>query len=187
MTANEAVVAVIDALHAAGVPFMLVGAYSCNVYGVPRSTKDADFVVELRPDSISKICAQFDDRFRLDPQMSFESVTATSRHIIHVKNSPFRIELFCLSDDPHDRERFGRRRASRTWDRDVFYPTAEDVIITKVRWSHYLHRSKDADDVRNVIATQGQRLDWEYIRHWCDKHGTRDLLDELRASIPDMD
>ena len=113
MTANEAVAAVIDALHAAGVPFMLVGAYSCNVYGVPRSTKDADFVVELRPDSISKVCAQFDDRFRLDPQMSFESVTATSRHIIHVKDSPFRIELFCLSDDPHDRERFGRRRASR--------------------------------------------------------------------------
>jgi hypothetical protein len=27
-------------------------------------------------------------------------------------------------------------------------------------------------------------LDWNYIYRWCDQHGTRDLLDELRRSLP---
>ncbi len=32
-----------------------------------------------------------------------------------------------------------------------------------------------------------QRLDWNYIRRWCDAHGTRELLDKVRASILPFD
>jgi hypothetical protein len=38
--------------------------------------------------------------------------------------------------------------------------------------------------VRNVIAVQGEAIDWDYVYSWCDRHGTRALLDEIRASIP---
>ena len=38
---------VIEALEACGIPYMLVGSYSSNSYGVPCSTQDADFVIEL--------------------------------------------------------------------------------------------------------------------------------------------
>ena len=48
MTGNEATLAVIDALEACSIPYMLVGSYSSNVYGVERSTQDADFVVDWR-------------------------------------------------------------------------------------------------------------------------------------------
>jgi hypothetical protein len=47
MTGNEATLAVIDALEACSIPYMLVGSYSSNIYGVERSTQDADFVVEI--------------------------------------------------------------------------------------------------------------------------------------------
>ena len=40
------------------------------------------------------------------------------------------------------------------------------------------------DDVRNVLTVQGDTLDWDYIHRWCDEHGTRELLDRLRRSIP---
>ena len=32
-----------------------------------------------------------------------------------------------------------------------------------------------------------EALDWDYIHHWCHLHGTRALLDEIRASIPPID
>jgi hypothetical protein len=35
---------------------------------------------------------------------------------------------------------------------------------------------------RGVIAVYGERLDWIYIRRWSDAHGTRELLDKMRAS-----
>jgi hypothetical protein len=59
-------------------------------------------------------------------------------------------------------------------------PTAEDVIVTKLRWA----RSKDKDDVRDVIAVQGDAIDWDYVHTWTERHGTRGLLDEIRRSIP---
>jgi hypothetical protein len=54
----------------------------------------------------------------------------------------------------------------------------------KLRWFHALNRAKDYDDARNVVAIQGDRLDWNYITRWCDARGTRDLLEQMRASIP---
>jgi hypothetical protein len=62
--------------------------------------------------------------------------------------------------------------------------TVEDVIITKLRWSLKANRGKDVDDVRNVIAIQDKRIDWGYVENWCDVHGTRPLLENIRASIP---
>jgi len=44
MTAVEIVSRVIDALNQSAIPHMLVGSFSSNLYRVPRSTKDADFV-----------------------------------------------------------------------------------------------------------------------------------------------
>ncbi|MCW5558620.1 MAG: hypothetical protein KIT22_12405 [Verrucomicrobiae bacterium] len=55
--------------------------------------------------------------------------------------------------------------------------TAEDVVITKLRWA----RAKDLDDVKDVLSVQGDTLDWTAI------HGTRAKLDEIRASISPLD
>ena len=62
--------------------------------------------------------------------------------------------------------------------------SAEDMIITKLGWATLANRSKDRDDVRNMIAVRGDELDWDYIRRWCAEHYTLALLDEIRDSIP---
>jgi hypothetical protein len=93
-------------------------------------------------------------------------------------------EFFPLSRDPHDRERFARRVPKTVLGRSVWLPTAEDVTITKLRWALLGQRSKDRDDARDVLAVQGDALDWDYIHAWCDRQGTRALLDEVRRSIP---
>jgi len=183
MTSEDAAVAVIDALHDLAIPYILVGSFSSNYYGIGRSTKDADFVVQLGPRSVREVVDRLGPEFRLDPQMSFETVTMTTRHIIQVASIPFRIELFNLSDDPHDQERFHRRMQATLLGRLVMLPALEDVIVTKLRWA-LGHRSKDWDDVRDVIAVQGDRIDWDYIHSWCDRHGTRAILDQIRGSIP---
>jgi len=69
-------------------------------------------------------------------------------------------------------------------DREIFLPTVEDVILNKLRWSQGGHRLKDVDDVRNVIAVQQDRIDWDYVHAWCDRHGTREVLESIRSSLP---
>ncbi len=58
----------------------------------------------------------------------------------------------------------------------------------KLRWFAIAKRGKDRDDVRDILAVQGDdALDWDYIHQWTAEHKPRKLLDEIRASIPPID
>ncbi|MFO0838060.1 MAG: hypothetical protein U1D55_05990 [Phycisphaerae bacterium] len=183
MTSNECVVAVVDALNAARLPYMLVGSYSSNYYGVARATRDADFVVQARPQDVIAAFGSLKDTVSLEPQASFETVTGTFRHVGRVVGGPFKVELFYLSDDPHDRERFARRRVVESLGRQIYIPSPEDVIITKLRWAALANRSKDLSDATKVIQTQQALLDWGYVESWCERHGSHQLLDQLRREM----
>src|SRR6267143_605356 len=113
---------VADALSACGIPYMLVGSFSSNYYGIPRSTKDADFVVELRGAAGEDFLGHLGDDFEADPQLSFETNTGTYRQIIKHRHSPFRIELFLLSADAHDQARFQRRVQVTLFGRQLWLP-----------------------------------------------------------------
>jgi hypothetical protein len=186
MTGDDAAFAVLDALEAAGIPYMLVGSYSTNAYGVPRATQDADIVIELGSHSIWELVNRLGPEFHFDPQMTFETVTMTRRHTLQVVGMRFKIELFHLSDDLHDQERFRRRRRFQLPDRQVVLPTVEDVLVTKLRWTVEGKRTKDWEDIRDVITVQGHRIDWDYVYRWAEQHGTRATLDEIRQSIPPL-
>jgi hypothetical protein len=186
VTGDEATAALIKALNSAGIPYMVVGSFSTNYYGIPRSTKDADVVLDYASGSLSGLMKQLGPQFKLDPQMSFETATGTKRNVVTIQGSKFTVELFRLSDDPHDQERFQRRQSVKLPDSEAFLPTVEDVIITKLRWAMQAKRNKDIDDVHDVIAVQANRIEWDYVYKWCDVHGTRSLLDQIRASIPEI-
>ncbi len=184
MTDNEALLTVIDALNELGIPYALVGSYASNLYGVPRSTQDADFVVEIREGDVDRLRERLAPLLRLDRQASFETITGSTQYLIRTPRRRFKVELFVLNEDPHNQEHFRRRVRHRLLDRDVWFPTPEDVVVTKLRWSKRGKRLKDLDDAQNVLAVQQDRLDWDYVRQWCTNHGTLDLLEELRAQIP---
>ena len=183
MEVHEVMLAVVDTLDRQQIPYLLVGSFSSNFYGIPRSTKDVDIVIQLGQKSLSAVVRDLGSGFSLQPQVAFESVTGTRQHIVDVVGTQFKVELFRVGNDPHDHERFSRRLRVPWLDRQVWLPTAEDVIITKLRWLSHLQRNKDYDDVLNVMSVQQARLDWPYLERWCLAHGTKSLLDEIRAVI----
>jgi hypothetical protein len=175
-------VRVADALTDCGIAYLLAGSFSSNYYGVPRSTKDADLVVQLRGGVGGDFAARLGKDFEIDPQLSFETNTGTYRQLIKHSDIPFKVELFLLSSDPHDQMRFQRRVEIESFGRRIWLPTPEDVIVMKVRWG----RGRDKDDVRAVMSVQQGKLDWPYIENWCDRHGTRSLLEEIRRTVPKL-
>lgn len=184
MTGDEAVVEVIDALENLGVEYMLVGSLTSNFYGIPRATQDADFVIARDEIARGDLLQRLGPDFQLDRQTTFETVSMTVRQVMRVSGANFTIEFFGLSDDEYDQERFRRRVRAKVLGRDVWLPTAEDVVITKLFWAAGRTPAKDRDDIRNVIAVQGDRLDWDYIYSWAERHGTRALLEQIRDEIP---
>jgi hypothetical protein len=182
---NEIVAKVMAALERSEIPFMIVGSFSSNVYGVERTTQDADIVMQLESRSLEKLIRELGNDFTFDRQLGFETVTMTSRYVAAHRDPLFKIEFFLLSDDPHDTLRFTRRTIGSLHGRSLPLPTAEDVIITKLRWSKGGKRTKDIEDIRNVLAVQQpENLDLPYIRHWTDQHQTRELFEKLLAETP---
>ena len=126
MTSESLLAAVFDALAALDVPFMVSGSLASNFYGVPRATQDADLVLDLNRLRLDEFAARLGDRFDVDTQIAFEGVTGSRRVVVRVQDSVFRVELFDLTEDAYDRERFARRppssrqaRSSREWETGV--------------------------------------------------------------------
>lgn len=165
------------------IPYMVVGSFSSNYHGVPRSTKDADIVLEFSSVVWTELAQDLPDGMLVDSQSGFEMVTATRKEVIITEGSLFEIEVFHLSNDEFDQERFRRRievdlgEGVSTW-----IASAEDVVVQKLRWLASAGRSKDFDDVVKVLFKQGSDLNFEYIESWCAKHGTLDVLAQAREA-----
>jgi hypothetical protein len=181
VTVERVATQLLDALSRAAIDYVVVGSLASSFYGVARSTQDADIVVSCERGKVGDLVRELGSDFVRDPQMAFETVTSTTKTLIAEKRSKFQIEAFNLSDDPHDQERFARRRQVKMYGRDAYILTVEDVIITKSRWLHIAGRAKDDSDLRAVIGVQDKNIDWPYVESWCDRHGTRDLLERLRT------
>src|SRR6266436_4646675 len=109
MSLHDAVLAVIAALDACQIPYMLVGSFSTNAYGIERSTKDVDIVIALGDASILQIAHHLPPEFKINPQSRFETVTLSRRYVAAIEGTPFQVRFFLLGDDPHDQDRFRRR------------------------------------------------------------------------------
>lgn len=188
MKIEELAVLVIEACEAEGADHMLTGAFATSHYGIPRSTKDVDVVISLSgPDPILRVAQRLDAQVAFDSQVQFDTLTWGRRLVGVARQSPpFKVELFELFDDPFVKAQFDRRRIiiSEQLNRPTWLPTAEDVVVQKLRWG----RVKDLEDARDVLAVQGpESLDMAYIEKWCDLHGARERLQKALAEIPPLD
>jgi hypothetical protein len=186
MNAQELMLAAAVALERCRIPSMLVGAFSASYHGIGRSTEDADFVVQVAELPVRLLAEKLGPDFYIDPQTRLETFTMGEYYVIKRVDSDFVVELFLLKEDPHSQESFRRRVRVPYGGGEVFLSTAEDLIVTKLRWSQGGRRHKDIDDARNVLAVKQGKLDMAYIRSWCEQHGTAGVLDEVLKSVPNL-
>jgi hypothetical protein len=187
MTVNELAAMMVDACEAEGIQHMLTGAFAVSYYGVPRATQDVDLVVDIPPPvGFGQLARRLDGHVVFDPQIQFDTHTWGHRHVgTTVDQPPLQVELFELFDDAFVREQFARRQEVRlpSVGRSLWLPTAEDLVIQKVRWG----RPKDLDDARDVILVQGsERLDMARVQDWCARHGRLDVLTRILADLKDL-
>jgi hypothetical protein len=187
MKLEELALKVIEAAETAGVPFMMVGAIPAGTYGVPRSTRDIDLLVSVEmPEKVEEIISRLSPDVEFDRQVAFDTITWGKRIVGKtISAPPFKVELFETFDDPFVKSEFSRRQSIFVpiLQRKTWLPTAEDVVVQKLRWG----RNKDLDDARDVLAVQGpENLDMDYIKKWCGAHGTTDRLEAALAEIPPL-
>ena len=92
------VVAVFERL---GIPYLVSGSMASALYGVARSTLDADIVADIRQDQVSALVSALGKEFYADDQMIRDAIKHRgSFNLIHL-TTMFKVDVFIRKDlDP---------------------------------------------------------------------------------------
>ncbi len=167
----------VEALEDSGVEYFVVGAMASSTYGEPRSTRDVDVVVDLRPDQIPALVARFPaPHFYVSEEGARRAAEHRDMFNILHPASGLKIDLIIRKADAFDDSRFRRRRRLRVLpDRQVYLASPEDVILKKLVFYKEGGSEKHLRDVAGILQVSGRALDRAYLARWARRLGVAEI------------
>ncbi len=161
------------ALMACGVPYMVVGSVASIAYGEPRTTRDLNLVVALKPEQIADLAAHFPEPdWFLDQEAAREAVSAGGQFNILYVAGGLKLDLMPHGPSDYDAVEFARRQPVEVLPGlliDVARP--EDVILGKLRYYREGRSTKHLDDIAGILAVSGEQVDRAYVDKWAQRLG----------------
>ena len=154
-----------------------------SAYGEPRFTQGANVVVAADPRLGEVLACAFEPpRYYVDAQDVNESLGKGLICNLIDTDTARKVDFHPLKADPFERSFFERRRKVRYGGVDMWFPSAEDAILSKLRWARATgDGERHVRDARAVYEVQGEALDESYLRKWAERLSVSDLLRELGA------
>jgi hypothetical protein len=172
----------IDALEAAGIPYMLTGSLASSLQGEPRATHDIDLVVAIPAAAAEPLAAAFaPPDYYLDQQPILDAVAHRGMFNLLETGTGDKVDFRVLTDEPFDQMRFARRETQDIAGVRLHVSRPEDTILMKLRWAQMSGGSqKQFIDALRVYEVQFRRLDLRYLEQWAERLGVVDLWRQLR-------
>lgn len=178
---EEALLTVVRQLDSLGVPYMVTGSLASSHHGRPRTTHDADLVIEPTPESLDALVRRLAEAgFYVDAVGASEALRLRRQFNVVEMRSACKIDLIIRKDRPFSREEFRRRRETELMQGvRVVLATPEDTILSKLEWARKSGESeKQLSDVAGIVdVTTG--LDRGYIARWAKDLGVLDLWETV--------
>lgn len=179
MTEQELLVDCLRRLNREGVAYMLTGSMASNAWGIPRSTHDLDFVIQLPPSEVSKFVAAFRSDYYIDEAAVRAAYQPPHQFNAIDQRSALKADFWLLKPVPFEREMFRRRVKDTAFGEPCWLATAEDVVLHKLYWNTISPSDRQLGDAAGVVSVQRAQLDLEYLRHWARELRVSDVLDDL--------
>ena len=181
MTEKELLKDCLRRLNRVDIRYMLTGSMVSNYWGIPRTTHDLDFVVQLPEKVIPRLIEAFAGDFHLDelavraafkPPYQFNAIDT---------RSALKVDFWLLQPKPFERTMFSRRMRANLFGETAWISTAEDVILHKLYWDSMSPSQRQLGDAAGVVAVQSGSLDEKYLVHWAEELGVLTRLGDLLA------
>ncbi len=169
------------------IPYLVGGSVASTIYGVVRTTQDADMVAELRSEHVTPLVQMLGPAFYIDAEAITEAIhRRSSFNLIHLETM-FKVDIFVSKQRPFDRSQFDRRIAQMIAtdpEQTAFIASPEDTLLSKLEWYRLGGEVSERQwrDVLGVIKVQGDRLNLAYLRRWAIELNVADLLEKALTS-----
>jgi len=108
LTALTPVVEVFEALN---IPYLIGGSIASSVYGVARSTLDADLMTDVQPAQISELVSRLGQAYYIsEPAICDSLARRSSFKLIHL-DTMVKIDVFIPKGEPFDQSTLTRRQS----------------------------------------------------------------------------
>ena len=150
-----------------------------NAWGIPRTTHDLDFVIQLPPSQVPALVGAFasPDYFIDEASVRGAYQPPHQFNVIHVP-SALKADFWLLRPVPFEREMFSRRVRQVWFGETLWLATAEDVILHKLYWNRISASERQLGDITGVVHVQRGKLDVGYLRQWAAQLGLASELEE---------
>lgn len=179
-----ALATVIDSLNRLEIPYMITGSVAASAHGRPRSTHDADVVIDPTRPQLDRLVADLEDRgFYVSADAARSALSQRGQfNVIEIAHA-CKIDLIIRKARPFSVEEFGRRvPMDLPVGRAISVVTAEDSILSKLEWSKMSGGStRQLDDAAAIVAV-AVNLDRAYIEHWAQQLGVLELWKQVLES-----
>jgi hypothetical protein len=183
MIAEEALQLVISRLEESGIPYMITGSFASNLHGVPRTTQDADVVIEADQGSLDRFLESLGAVFYVGPEAAEEALKREGIfNVVHLETG-FKIDLIIRKSRLFSQTEFSRRKRALFLGQNRWFASAEDIILAKLEWAKMGGSERQFEDAVSVAKIQGADLDRAYLQIWAKELEIGDLLERLLHSI----
>ena len=139
------------------VPYMIIGGLANAIWGHPRATLDIDVTIWVLDDQIQKLLSILEEKYVFMVEEPIEFISKT--RVLPIKNNEnLRIDII-FGALPFEKDALDRAVEVKIGNSFIKFCTAEDLILFKI----ISERSKDLEDVRNLLRYQRDNLDYSYL------------------------
>lgn len=179
MSENELLVDCLRKLNKLNLTYYLTGSMASNYWGIPRSTHDLDFVIQLPPSAVPAIVAAFSGDYYID-EAAIRAAYRPPHQFNAIDNrSAMKVDFWLPNPQPFEKEMLKRRVPATLYGEPAWISSAEDVILHKLVWNRMTPSDRQLGDAAGVLAVQGERLDKNYLKQWGDELGVFVQLEQL--------
>ena len=185
MNLSDLVVAIVRRLNDASIPYMITGSLASSFHGEPRSTRDADLVIDPTPDALRRFvdALALEEGFYIDADAALDALHhRTQFNLIEVATG-WKVDFVVRKDRPFSIEEFRRRQPVELPGTTAHVATVEDMIIAKLEWALAGESERQLRDVASIVSVVGNNLDQPYIERWVADLGLVDLWEQARAPL----
>ena len=139
------------------VPYMIIGGLANAIWGHPRATLDIDVTIWVLDDQIQKLLSILEEKYVFMVEEPIDFISKT--RVLPIKNKEnLRIDII-FGALPFEKDALVRAVEVKVGNSFIKFCTAEDLILFKI----ISERSKDLEDVRNLLWYQRDNLDYSYL------------------------
>jgi hypothetical protein len=151
------------------ITYYLTGSMASNYWGIPRTTHDLDFVVQLAPSAVPAIVREFTPDYYLDEAAIRAAYQPPHQFNAIDTRSALKVDFWLPKPAPFDREMLHRRVNVTLFGESAWVATAEDVILHKLIWNRITPSDRQLGDVAGIFAVQGASLNAAYLEKWASE------------------